>query len=192
MTMYLDPDIDGGPGDPGGGGGGLPPVFARLSPASQTIAAGGQVTLVPDFAGGAGVLTPGSIPCTTGVPVSLSVSTTTTYTLTVGAGLATATATVTVGGIPSAVTRYLDLTWPYTEPTPGGTCQGFEVVIYTGTNPNDTNAWLGAPQWVPATDRRLVRALSLIPPRSISAAVRAIYATGRSSWSPIAAAISFA
>ena len=188
MTRYVDGG-DGGPGNPGGGGGSLPTTYARLTPAAQTISSSGPVTLVPDFAGGTGTLTPGGIPCTTGVPVTVTPVGTTTYTLTVGS--VTATATVTVGGIPSAVTRYLDVNWTYTEPIPVGSCMGFELVVYLGSNPDDSGSWIKPIIPLLATDRRWVGAFSLVPPKTLNCAIRSVYSAGKSTWSVVAAGVPF-
>jgi hypothetical protein len=69
-----------------------------------TIESGTNSSLVGYFTGGAGVITPGNLPATSGTAVSVSPTGTTTYTLTVtptgGGTAATKTATVTVDAAP--------------------------------------------------------------------------------------------
>lgn len=74
-----------------------------------SIAAGGSASLTGVFADGTGVITPGNLPVTTGVAVSVTPSNTTTYTLTVtsAAGIpATQTATVTVTPTAPVITSF--------------------------------------------------------------------------------------
>jgi hypothetical protein len=76
------------------------------NPAS--INAGASSSLTGVFTGGAGVITPGNLPATSGTAVSVSPATTTTYTLTVtpaSGPAATQTATVTVV-VPPSITSF--------------------------------------------------------------------------------------
>ncbi len=73
------------------------------SPASITTGSS-DATLTGVFANGTGVITPGNLPATSGMPVTVSPTTTTTYTLTVTNAIGTAvtaTATVTVYPAPT-------------------------------------------------------------------------------------------
>ncbi len=82
------------------------PTITSFTANPASITTGASATLTGVFAGGTGVITPGNLPATSGVAVTLSPSptTTTTYTLTVTnpSGTAvTATATVTVYPAPT-------------------------------------------------------------------------------------------
>jgi hypothetical protein len=86
-----------------------PTITSFGSSPTSTITAGNSTNLTAVFAGGTGVITPGSLAVTSGTPVSVSPTTTTTYTLTVTppAGMAiTAMATVTVDPAP-AITSFV-------------------------------------------------------------------------------------
>ncbi len=75
------------------------PTITSFTASPTTITAGSSAALTGVFANGTGVITPGNLPATSGVAVTVSPTTTTTYTLTVtpASGTAvTATATVTV------------------------------------------------------------------------------------------------
>ncbi len=84
-----------------------PPVVASISSfaaSPTTITAGASATLTGVFSGGTGVITPGNLPATSGVAVTVSPSATTTYTLTVtpsSGSAVTATATITVNPPPT-------------------------------------------------------------------------------------------
>ncbi len=89
-----------------------PPSISSFTAASTTITAGGSTTLTGVFSGGTGVVTPGNLPATSGVAVSVSPATTTTYTLTVtpASGTpATAMATITVNPAipPPTITSFI-------------------------------------------------------------------------------------
>ena len=88
----------------GGGSSNTPPPpppasITSFVASSSSITAGSSATLTGVFANGAGVITPGNLPATSGVAVTVSPTTTTSYTLTVtstsGAAV-TATASITV------------------------------------------------------------------------------------------------
>lgn len=71
--------------------------------------------------------------------------------------------------------KWLDIHWtfPANAPTP----EGFEVVAFEGTDPNDSDKYLFVPVLTLPTDRRLVK--SFFPRATmttIHAAVRAVYA----------------
>lgn len=79
------------------------------------------------------------------------------------------------GGGTLAQRQWLDVNWsfPATAPNPAA----FEIVVFTGSNPDDSSTYLTAPIRVLGTDRRLVR--SFFPKdalTNVNAAVRAIYA----------------
>jgi hypothetical protein len=188
------PDSDGEGGGTGGGGGGTPTgPYASLSPKTITVAAPGTpVTIIPYFGNtGAMVLNPGAIPCTTGLPIVVTPDTTTTYTMT--DGTTSATCVVTVGGVATATRRWLDIRWDYTEPQPAGSCVGFEVLICLGSDITLTDNWVEPPIQVPATDRRLVYPLTLIPPKQITWAVRPkyVYAQRVADWIALSAPLTF-
>jgi hypothetical protein len=91
-------------GSASGGGTGSGASITSFTASSATIEAGTSVSLTAVFSGGTGVITPGSLAVTSGVPVSVSPATTTTYTLTVTASNGTAvtqTLTVTVTAAPT-------------------------------------------------------------------------------------------
>ncbi|MGA3049938.1 MAG: hypothetical protein ABSD67_25270 [Terracidiphilus sp.] len=81
-----------------------PASISSFTASPTTITAGQSATLTGTFAGGTGVITPGSIAATSGVAVTVTPTATTTYTLTVtpssGAAV-TATVTVTVNPAPT-------------------------------------------------------------------------------------------
>lgn len=79
----------------GGGGGadagsppatGTAPVITSFSSADTVLAASGSTTLSAVFSGGTGIIMPGSISITSGVPVDVAPKTSTLYTLTVTGG----------------------------------------------------------------------------------------------------------
>jgi hypothetical protein len=75
------------------------PAITSFTASPDSILSGGSSNLTADFSGGAGVVTPGNLPITSGTPLSVSPTSTTTYTLTVTNAANTAvnaTATVTV------------------------------------------------------------------------------------------------
>jgi len=79
------------------------------------------------------------------------------------------------GGNPRTVKKkWITVTWQFPS---GVTCNGFEIAIFTGTNPANTDAYLVPIQQVLPGDRKLVVAVA--PNTTISnvnAAVRALYA----------------
>jgi hypothetical protein len=85
------------------------PANTSFTASPAAITPGGSSSLTAVFSGGTGVITPGSIPVTSGTAVSVSPTSTTTYTLTVtppvGTVNATMTATVTVDPAP-AITSF--------------------------------------------------------------------------------------
>lgn len=98
-------------------------------------------------------------------------------------------------GSPTADIVWVDINFSYTEPQPQGFLQGFEVVAYTGANPNDGNSYLFPPQLIPAADRRCVKSFALAIGTTlgtVNAAVRAIYPYGKSAWASSAASVSSA
>ena len=81
-----------------------PPSITSFTANHTSITDGSTAALTGVFANGTGVITPGSLPATSGVAVTVSPTTTTTYTLTVtptSGTAATATATVTVNPAPT-------------------------------------------------------------------------------------------
>lgn len=71
--------------------------------------------------------------------------------------------------------KWLDIHWTFPSNAPPP--EGFDVVAFEGTNPDDTTKYIFPPLRVLATDRRLVKSFF---PRdnmpTINAAVRAVYA----------------
>ncbi|WP_257306310.1 hypothetical protein [Geothrix campi] len=91
------------------------------------------------------------------------------------------------GGGSDAIYKWVDINWTFTEPSPAGLVKGFEVVIYTGTDPTDTSKYLKSPErGLLATDRRLVTTYSYrtytAAPTNVNAAVRVVYPDGKSAW----------
>ena len=81
-------------------------TITSFTTSAATITDGSSTTLTGVFAGGTGVITPGSLPATTGTAVTVSPTTTTTYTLTVTpAGGTAVTQTVTITVTPAASIR---------------------------------------------------------------------------------------
>jgi hypothetical protein len=81
-----------------------PPSITSFTANSASITVGSSATLTGVFVNGTGVITPGNLPATSGVAVTVSPTTTTPYTLTVTptSGTAvTATATITVNPAPT-------------------------------------------------------------------------------------------
>lgn len=79
------------------------PVINSVSAVPSTITAGGSTQITAQFTGGTGLLSPGSIPVTSGAPVSMSPNATTEYTLTVTPPAGTpVTRTVLVTVVPAA------------------------------------------------------------------------------------------
>jgi hypothetical protein len=81
-----------------------PPSITSFTVNPTSITDGSSATLTGVFANGTGVITPGNLPATSGVAVTVSATTSTTYTLTVtpASGTAvTAAATITVNSAPT-------------------------------------------------------------------------------------------
>lgn len=81
-----------------------PPSITSLTANRTSITDGSTAALTGVFANGTGVITPGNLPATSGVAVTVSPTTTTTYTLTVtptSGTAATATVTITVNPAPT-------------------------------------------------------------------------------------------
>lgn len=71
-------------GLPSSGGGGSPqPNLTSFTPGLVTIEAGASTTLTAIFTGGTGVISPGNLAVTSGIPVKVTPAATTTYTLVV-------------------------------------------------------------------------------------------------------------
>jgi hypothetical protein len=84
------------------------PVITSFTASPATVAAGSSSSLTAVFTGGTGIITPGNLPATSGVAVSVSPTATTTYTLTVTppvGAVITQTVTVTVNSAP-AITSF--------------------------------------------------------------------------------------
>jgi hypothetical protein len=105
----------------GGGSSSTPPPpppasISSFTASSSSITSGTSATLTGVFANGTGVITPGNLPATSGVAVTVSPTATTTYTLTVTpttGTAATAMATITVtGSVATTVTVDLSSTGP--------------------------------------------------------------------------------
>ncbi len=81
-----------------------PPSITSFTANLTSITDGSTATLTGVFANGAGIITPGNLPATSGAAVTVSPTATTTYTLTVtptSGTAATATATITVNPAPT-------------------------------------------------------------------------------------------
>ncbi len=91
----------------GGGSSNIPtlvPSITSFTANPATITAGSSAALTGVFANGTGVITPGNLPATSGVAVTVKPAATTTYTLTVtptSGSAVTATATITVNPAPT-------------------------------------------------------------------------------------------
>ena len=98
----------------------------------------------------------------------------------------------TTGTTNLSTTLWYDVRWTYTEPAPTGSLTGFELAIFSGTDPD--NGALAC-DIIPVTDptlRRWVERLTLRAKVDLKVAVRAVYGTlGKSSWSPASAAVTF-
>ncbi|MGB8028562.1 MAG: hypothetical protein WCF30_02765 [Terracidiphilus sp.] len=85
------------------------PVITSFVASPTTVGPGGSASLTAVFANGTGVITPGSIPVTSGVPVSVSPTATTIYTVTVTNPLGSAVTqltTVTYSPTAPAITSF--------------------------------------------------------------------------------------
>lgn len=85
------------------------PTITSFAANPTTVGSGGSSNLTGVFANGTGVITPGNLPVTSGVPVSVSPTATTTYTLTVTNAAGTATtmmATVTFSASAPAISTF--------------------------------------------------------------------------------------
>lgn len=85
------------------------PTITSFVANPTTVGPGGSASLTAVFANGTGVVTPGSIPVTSGTPISVTPSATTIYTLTVTNPIGTATtqtATVTYSATAPAITTF--------------------------------------------------------------------------------------
>lgn len=88
---------------------------------------------------------------------------------------------------------WADVNWSYTEPTPTGIALGFEVVVFTGSDPNTTDNHLRGSKFVPLDNRRCI--LSYTQARgstlaTVNAAVRVVYPWAKSAWATSAASTS--
>ena len=80
------------------------PSISNFTASPTSITDGSSAALTGVFANGTGVITPGNLPATSGVAVTVSPNTTTTYTLTVTNASGTAvTATATVNIVTSVM-----------------------------------------------------------------------------------------
>lgn len=95
------------------------------------------------------------------------------------------------GAAYSMTLRWLDVTWTFREPEPGGACTGFDVAVFAG--PDVENGMLAMP--VATLDapeaRRWVAPLELRSNLMLKAAVRARYGEFRSAWAEAAVAAEF-
>ncbi|MCY1042693.1 hypothetical protein OV208_15315 [Corallococcus sp. bb12-1] len=79
--------------------------------------------------------------------------------------------------------RYLDIHWTHEELLPAHLLAGFQVVVYEGDDPNDTDAYLVEPRKFGPTERRWVASLKLKTTVEVKCAVQALYTNGnQSSW----------
>ena len=83
------------------------------------------------------------------------------------------------------------VSWTFTEPAgTAGLLQGFEVIAYTGSDPNDTTKYVKAPAAVLPADRTLKFTYTVskgVAVGALNAAVRSLYAWGKSPWASTAA-----
>lgn len=78
---------------------------------------------------------------------------------------------------------YITLTWVHNEILPAGLLKGFRVVLFLGTNPNDTSQYLVQPREFPASDRSCVMMVRVDTSLQINAAIQSLYTDGNeSSW----------
>ncbi|WP_223644397.1 Hint domain-containing protein [Corallococcus sp. EGB] len=80
-------------------------------------------------------------------------------------------------------TRYLDIRWTHEELLPAHLLAGFQVVVYEGSDPNNTDSYLLEPRKFGPSERRWVAPLKLTQPTQVQCAVQALYTNGnQSSW----------
>ena len=80
-------------------------------------------------------------------------------------------------------TRYLDIRWTHEEVLPAHLLAGFQVVVYEGGDPNDTDSYLLEPRRFGPSERRWVAPLKLKQQTQVQCAVQALYTNGsQSSW----------
>jgi hypothetical protein len=79
------------------------------------------------------------------------------------------------GSGPTLIRRkWLDVNWGFPAGAPNP--PNFEVVLYVGSNPADTDSYIMAPQILPGTDRRYVTTVAPnVVINDVKAAVRSIY-----------------
>ncbi|MBZ4373241.1 Hint domain-containing protein [Corallococcus sp. AS-1-6] len=79
--------------------------------------------------------------------------------------------------------RYLDIRWTHDEVLPAHLLAGFQVVVYEGSDPNDTDRYLLEPRKFGPSERRWVAPLKLKAQTEVKCAVQALYTNGsQSSW----------
>jgi hypothetical protein len=79
--------------------------------------------------------------------------------------------------------RYAKVDWTFTAPYPAAMLEGFRVVLFEGSDPNDESKYLIEPQAVAAGVRSLVLTLTTgDSSRTFSAAVQALYDNLESAW----------
>ncbi|RKH93605.1 Hint domain-containing protein [Corallococcus sp. AB038B] len=79
--------------------------------------------------------------------------------------------------------RYLDIRWTHDEVLPAHLLSGFQVVVYEGSDPNNTDSYLLEPRKFGPSERRWVAPLKLTLQTEVQCAVQALYTNGsQSSW----------
>src|ERR1041384_8379344 len=74
--------------------------------------------------------------------------------------------------------KYFDIRWTHTELLPAHLLVGFQVVLFTGTDPNNTDAYLVDPVRVGPSERRVVVTLRVLAALTVKSAVQALYSNG--------------
>ncbi|WP_163998690.1 Hint domain-containing protein [Pyxidicoccus caerfyrddinensis] len=86
--------------------------------------------------------------------------------------------------------KYLDIRWAHTEVLPAHLLVGFQVAVFTGNDPNNTDAYLVEPVRVGPSERRAVVSLRVATTQNVRCAVQALYSNGnQSSWRVLGGAV---
>ncbi|WP_426751727.1 hypothetical protein [Myxococcus sp. Y35] len=86
--------------------------------------------------------------------------------------------------------KYIDIRWEHTETLPAHLLVGFQVAVYEGDDPNDTDSYFLEPVRVGPAERRVVVSLRLSTSTEVKCAVQALYSNGtQSSWRVLGGAV---
>ncbi|NTX09039.1 Hint domain-containing protein [Myxococcus sp. CA040A] len=86
--------------------------------------------------------------------------------------------------------KYLDIRWTHEETLPAHLLEGFQVVVFAGDDPNNTDNYLVEPKRVGPTERRVVVTLRVTSSTTAKCAVQALYANGnQGSWRVLGGAV---